>query len=380
MDSARYDAFWSYAHDDNSRQHGRVLQLADEICDEFAITTADELQFFVDRSALSWGDLWRERIDHALGDVPFFIAVVTPKYVKSPECRRELIAFSSAAKSRGFDRLLLPILYVPVDGLSEDSDDEVLALIARTQYVSWVDLRLLAPDDPRVLSAISELATRLKELRSQAVEVKRTIETQSAGERSLSLKEAIDAINSRLEGWMEAVEFDSVARHQWVAIKDERLARVRRLKQSRGHAGAILSVYTKLGQELLPVAKDRLEKAKSYSRLSIELDPIVTAATRIAKSEPWMSSLLEPLRDGVREAMLNIQSDDTEGFEGWGLDKSMHKYSRYIADADAAVHESMAYVNEANQIVEEWARKLHALEVAASSSSANSSQHPAIEQ
>jgi hypothetical protein len=54
-----------------------LLALAEAIENEFAVITGDDLQLFLDRNSLEWGDLWRERISEALGEAPFFIAVVT---------------------------------------------------------------------------------------------------------------------------------------------------------------------------------------------------------------------------------------------------------------------------------------------------------------
>jgi hypothetical protein len=68
--------------------------------------------------------------------------ILSPRYFRREECRRELFAFASQAASLGVDELICPILYVPVDGLAVDSPDEALSLVARAQYESWVDLRL----------------------------------------------------------------------------------------------------------------------------------------------------------------------------------------------------------------------------------------------
>jgi hypothetical protein len=148
MESTAHDVFWSYSHEDNDRQRGRIQALANSLIDEFAVVTGDELELFIDRESLRWGDAWREKIEQAIGGAPLFIAIVTPKYVKSVECRKELLSFSREANSRGIGRLLLPIIFIDVEGLREDSDDEVLAIIARTQYESWGPLRLKANDDP----------------------------------------------------------------------------------------------------------------------------------------------------------------------------------------------------------------------------------------
>lgn len=357
MKAIEYDAFWSYTHEDNDRSDGRVLGLATALKDEFAVTTADELELFLDRTSLKWGDVWRERIDRALGSAPFFIAIVTPKFVRSEECRKELIAFSGEAKSRGFDRLLLPILYIDVPGLSEDSDDEVLALIARTQFVDWTKLRLLDPKDPKVLQAINELALRVRDLQDEVSVLTLKAETKTPDESVEALKANIDAISERLETWMDAVDFDKVAGRHWRAVRDERLARVQRLRKSHAPKTGIVATFMQLGSELLPIAQDRLAKAKSYSSLTIELDPYVTAALRLAQEHPEYSALLDPLRDGVNEANLNINPPSGQQ-QTFGLPAGVAERNKHLADADHALVSSYSYVGEANQLVMQWRRRL----------------------
>lgn len=133
--------FWSYTHRDDELNKGRIRELAKLISDEYEVITAEDLRIFVDKNDLEWGAEWRSRIEAALAGTTFCIPIVTPAFFKSPECRREVLTFSGHARSLGLEELLLPILYVKVPGLSEDSPDEVMSLIANRQYVDWTKLR-----------------------------------------------------------------------------------------------------------------------------------------------------------------------------------------------------------------------------------------------
>lgn len=246
MDSQRVDVFWSYTHDDDDRSGGRVTGVAEALKNEFSLVTGDELEVFRDRSSLKWGDAWRERIEAAVGEAPFFIPIITPKFLRSQECRRELIQFSGLAKSRGFNGLLLPILYIDVPGMAEDAEDEVLALIARTQYFNWTAFRLLAPDDPQVLQAVNDLALRIRELRGQITESVLVRESATDEDEVNALKTVIAEIDVRLEKWREAVDFDRIAGANWQTYLKERLARVRRLRDSRAAESAVFSTYVQL--------------------------------------------------------------------------------------------------------------------------------------
>ncbi len=72
--------FWSYTRTDDEQDGGRILRLADRIQAEFSLLTGNDLDLFVDREAIVWGEAWRARIDDALDLTAFFIPIITPRY------------------------------------------------------------------------------------------------------------------------------------------------------------------------------------------------------------------------------------------------------------------------------------------------------------
>lgn len=125
------------------------MQLADAVKEEYDLLTGSELNLFVDRDALEWGETWRDRIDTSLAQTTFFIAVISPRYFSRAECRQEFITFMSQATSLGLQEYLLPILFVDVLDLSDDSPDELKAAVARTHSADWRTLRLLDSSDSK---------------------------------------------------------------------------------------------------------------------------------------------------------------------------------------------------------------------------------------
>lgn len=360
MDVKPYEAFWSYAHEDNERQGGRLLALAGLIEDEFSVVTGDDLALFLDRQSIEWGQLWRERIDQALGEAPFFIAIITPKYVRSVECRRELLSFISEAESRGISRLLLPILFIDVPDLTETSHDEVLAMVARTQYVDWRELRLLSPSDPKVLQAVNLLARRMQHLREEAQAALKKREQRDEAVAFETVSDIVDEIDNKFGAWMDAVEYDHVAKQVWVATVNDRIQRLQRLSNARQRGGPTLAVYKRLGIDLLPIATNRLEKAQTYSRLTIELNPLVTSVVRYASENPALADIVDRLNDGVQEAVLNIEPP--AGEPQWSsIPRSFMQYSQHLQQAVALMDSSTRYVREGNDIVLDWRDKLRAL-------------------
>lgn len=360
---ATYDSFWSYAHDDDSRSYGRVSKLAEAITNEFALTTGDELNLFLDRKSIRWGDAWRSRIDDAVGEAPFFMPVITPSYLKSLECRKELIAFSGHAKSRGIDRLLLPILYIDVPDLSEDSPDEVLALIARTQYLDWRKLRNKKLDSEEHLEAVHAVAEELASRRLEVSEVALRTESRSAADELDELAQTVTAIEEKLPAWMEAVDFDKIAGAQWSAALDVRLDRIDRLHSQRAPQSAVISTFIQLGKELLPIASDRLDKAQTYAKITIELDPLVDRAIRLVSLHPEQNSLLFSLRDGVNEAWINIDPNHTERManHGFGLPSGIPE-NKHLIETGVLMNASYTHVMEGNRIVIGWRNALRELD------------------
>jgi TIR domain len=142
---AQWKAFWSYVHQDDDDDHGRILDLCSHISNRVRFRTGVEFEIFHDREGLHWGDDWQEKLDEALQETAFLIPVVTPSYFLSVQCRRELIQFSSTAESLGLAELILPIYYMDSGQLDADiPDDEIVRLIKKYQ---WEDFRPAALAD-----------------------------------------------------------------------------------------------------------------------------------------------------------------------------------------------------------------------------------------
>ena len=144
-----------------------------------------------------------------------------------------------------------------------EGDDEVLAIIARSQYVDWRELRLRSPSDSTVLTAINDLRKAHAAFAEEANATAQRRELRNDTELFDSLNDIVDVINEKLDKWMESVQFDHIAGNIWHATVRERTERVQRLVRSNQRGGPVLAVLKRLGQDLL-IAVDRLEKAKNY--------------------------------------------------------------------------------------------------------------------
>ena len=97
-------AFLSYVHSDDAHDDGWVSRFRRKLSGEVRAQTRVPFEIFQDRADIRWGQHWRERIDESLGATTFFVAILTPSFLESKECRRELREFLRHEKRQGRGR------------------------------------------------------------------------------------------------------------------------------------------------------------------------------------------------------------------------------------------------------------------------------------
>ena len=244
--------FWSYVHADDDLDGGRIAQLARDVVANYrALSGEDDLELVLDRDALHWGDVWREKIDSALARVAFFVPILTPRYFKSPECRRELEFFLGRARSLGLSELLMPLLYIDFpDSHAESPVDSLVERVRSCQWMDWRDLRYKEKGSEGYRRAVSDLAAEL--LRrvqvSEQVDIVEAVATEEENEdgvldRLAHLEEAMPRWTETLEGLKDAIE--RIGEMAGIAADDMN----RGSRQGKALA-ARLSVARRLAQEL----------------------------------------------------------------------------------------------------------------------------------
>lgn len=209
--------FWSYVHADDSLDFGRIVNLAHDIVGNYEAIRGEKIELFLDRDDLKWGDDWRAKVDDSLANVAFFIPVVTPRYFKSIECRRELQFFLERTGALGIRQIILPILYISVPELLEDDpEDPLVAAIKRAQWEPWVHLRMKERASEDYRSSVFRLAEMLVERVRSVEQVDIVAAVEKAGEvfdseggildRLVALEEAMPLWNSALTEVSEAIQ------------------------------------------------------------------------------------------------------------------------------------------------------------------------------
>lgn len=160
--------FWSYVHADNEAERGRIKDLADDLAAQFAAITSEPIEIFFDKSSLGWGDDWETRIEEAVIFTSFFIPVISPRYLASDACRRELQLFVRKAEAIGQTDLVLPLVWFEVPELHEaDPTDDLIAIIKRYQWADWRELRFEDRSSGAYRRAVAQLAQRLVDINAR---------------------------------------------------------------------------------------------------------------------------------------------------------------------------------------------------------------------
>ena len=356
--------FWSYARQDDQQTRGRIRQLAEDIRNEYSLITGDELQLFIDRET-KWGEEWRRRIDDALSETTFFIPVVTPRYFKRPECRKELLQFSGHAQSLGREELLLPIYYIDVPELNqagENSDDEAVALVARMQREDWRALRVAGRDSPEYVKKVADLATRLAEVSADIAT------TEAAGPVEIEQRDAelLDDGPGIFELVAEAGEAFPVLNQAFEDMTGamEQVGEIvegygpKLEAASKRNPAVMLTVFRKLALELDGPAEEIRTQGHAVAASIVRIDPAVLQLVRAAELGLWESEDTAGLFSTIRE-----YADTTARIEA-SISESVKEMdgaamlSRDLKRPIRTMKEGLRSVADTKAIVEEWIRQI----------------------
>jgi hypothetical protein len=376
--------FWSYVHADDDAEFGRIRQLADLLRKEFGLQTGEELQLFLDRDSIEWGDDWRERLERALADITFFIPVVTPRYFKSAECRRELLEFSELARLQGVEDLVLPILYMDVAGLESDSPDQAIAAVARHQWEDWRLVRLEDPASPEHRKAVSGLAERLvaisasvtvRPVRSGATrEALATVGTAAQeatakivnddGTAELEEPGLLDVLadaEAHMPRWGETITALGPAMEKMADAVNASVAQIERADaQGKGFAGR-LDAVRRLARALDEPATEIESLGAQYAADLIRVDQGILALIDLAGQEGlgeeerreacgFFKSLTE-LGESSREQAEALTGLSTSIDEAAGFSRELRPPMRKIADG-------LRGILDAQAVIDEWVRRI----------------------
>jgi hypothetical protein len=378
--------FWSYEHDDDEGDGGAILRLADRVMNEYALLSGESLKLFVDRD-IEWGDEWKRRIDEALQDTTFFIPIITPRYFKSDECRRELIKFRSASEEFGVEQLLLPIYYVEVPEMEvEEPADKLMEMVKTIQRVDLREIRLKNESDADHRAMVNGLASRLLRIATETEAepaVARSTEG-SASPLSASPRSTGPSVGSDLnqeqddeEGFLEVLAAGERALPKWSetisafskelqAINEateKSTAEIEAENQTGGTFASRLATANRLANRLEPPAARLTTLGQEYAEQLITIDPAIQTLIRLAREQEELRrdenaiGTFEQIRDLAKSSrestdQLVVLANVMEG--NAGMSRELRRPLRTIQTA-------LRNVSDGQDVVADWERQINEL-------------------
>jgi TIR domain len=369
--------FWSYVREDDEGDHGRILALADDLREQYRIQTAEKLGLFVDRQSVEWGEEWKKRIDTAIAGTTFFLPVITPSYLQSPECRRELLKFVREAERLGLTQLLMSVYWVTVPALEsnpEDSDDEAIRFLAKYNWQDLRNERLEERDSSAYRKAVTALAKNLSEHGELAREVADEPNVPQAApavrlsldstddldddegapgviESFITTEEVVPKAGALLQGITKHMESAS---SMMQAFQEQLEEAQKRGKDMR----AVLVLTNRLAHELSEPSNGVANDGRQYRQVLAELDPAIQ--TQLALIGSQKDDLTPEYEEYLQEiaGLWNASKEAQEGFESVveGAEAAS-TFSRSLKKPLKGMRSGMLAVIDGNAIIEEWGRR-----------------------
>ncbi len=363
------EGFWSYVHDDDDAEGGRITRLARDVTAQYEMISGEKINLFLDRDALSWGDNWREKIDHSLEATAFFVAVLTPRYFMSSECRRELQTFVRGAEQIGLKSLVLPLVYIDIPGLNEDSpQDDAVRLVKTFQWADWRQLRFADTSSGEYRKAVADLAQRLvdanREILSQELSQADTDQavssTGTSDDDEPGLIDLIAAGEVALPAWAETVTALGNEMTEFNALAEGATRELAEADQSGKGAAGRLAVARKFARDLTGPADHILQLANNYASQSYDVDAairtLIAAAPDEVERDPSAKGMVCEFFNTIA-AMAQSAQEAIGGLsamaEALGTAESL---SRDLRPPLQKLKKGITIMIEASAVIEEWKR------------------------
>jgi hypothetical protein len=384
--------FWSYVHQDDQDEGGRILGLAARLSAAYRLLTGGTLDLFVDRDDVRWGDEWSKRINEAIAGTTFFLPIITPSDFESQECRRELLKFAAEAQRLGVEQLLMPVYWAPVPELDQagvSALDEAIALVAQYQWQDFREVRLEDEGSSAFRKAVhalgSELARRVQEVTATGTDLPPAGGPEgvasSVGGRPGELKEASpagsEAVDDEAPGLLELWADAEDAMPELGDILEAMTRELERVANMVKTAGARVTeadargdtmkarlvVTQALARQLAEPAERIQELGHRYAATLVKLDPAILTMLEVAGEDesvsgPELAVFLTSLRELAAAAESTLQ--DLGGFVA-SIDDTA-KLSRSLRRPLGQMRTGLHGVIDGKAIIDEWGRRAQDLE------------------
>jgi len=178
---------------------GAITALANRVYRELRAQlgrNAENFKLWRDKDALAAGVNWKDKLNEAVSESVFFIAMVSPSALNSPFCRYEFERFLERERELGRDDLVFPVLYISVPELEQKNrteTDAFITIVKDREYVDWRGIRHRTKDAQEVKETVEQFCNHVvRALRKKwlSPEEREQIETERRLQEEHRLQEA----------------------------------------------------------------------------------------------------------------------------------------------------------------------------------------------
>lgn len=362
-----WQGFWSYVHADDEAEGSRISQLARDVAEQFEMMSGESISLFLDRDAIDWGQNWKERVDSGLGSVAFFIAVMTPRYFMSSECRRELQFFVRKAAALGMSDLVLALHYADVPQLGKaESSDELVNLVRSFQWEDWRDLRFSDRSSEPYRRGVARLAVRLIEANRRQPGTPETIDTLPSAANTMKdcadePPGLIDLLANAEEALPKATDAMALISTEIEAVGQVMRGGAEEIRNGDSH-GKGFAVRLLVARKLVHRLKDPVERIETSAN---------AFASQLHDVDQGFRIMIDQAPDTIRadpESKINvcgffatIRSTSTSAHASFASVKQMidsiepiEKMSRDLRPTLRRLRQALTVMLEGTEVIDEW--------------------------
>lgn len=338
-DSTTWKVFWSYARKDDELEKGRISQLRQDIQAEYQLQTGDELNIFQDTQNILWGENWRKSIVENLGVTKFFIPILTPTYLRRPNCLGELKVAIQQFEDLGLDEGIYPIEYIDIERqLEKMEDDRVASFLSNRQRIrDWRELRFEDPSSSAYRKGIREIVQVLirkdEQMQGAITKLEETsLETQTIIESddTPGLLEQISDIDQQSTGLNECLYAISNELYEMTSeIKSMQIPNNMKPKEAlalTGSLSAMLTPYSDKLKELGALYRSKLQDFDKSISSAIELASWSSSKTEVRS----MYESVQQLQAASQTAFAKIDDFSKVLMQMESLSRQLRKPCRII--------------------------------------------------
>ncbi|HEX5547682.1 MAG TPA: TIR domain-containing protein [Ktedonobacterales bacterium] len=135
----------SYAHMNDRHDNNYLSRFRDRLEGEVRVQLGkNDFHLFQDRTHITTGQQWAERIAHYLSQSAIFVPILAPHYFESRWCRKEFHYFWNREQNTGSGHLVFPVHYmncIQIAASQQYPEDSMEYRLAKYEFADWRALR-----------------------------------------------------------------------------------------------------------------------------------------------------------------------------------------------------------------------------------------------